>query len=869
MVTKAQSGNANAYQGTLGKTGTERVRYSCPCGGTHSVDVYRSIDVHANPELAERILSTDAESYLNAFRCGRSGEHHMIHVPVAYHAPETEVFVLVVPESRRHREIESRIDLLSQMSDDDEAPMPRYVRDFRVVFGPAELKAFLEDQAETALAQVRGAEARQELERRGIEIEEQQRGIAAQKAEIDRLAAEFDRSNDSINERMEAIEAREAALDRRSSELEQKSRDLSVRKASSPGEVKAERTTNRDLGAAVLPLQRAISDDGQTKVGKVVDVAIERWIVSGEPTLIQKRDDGSVSVAASLEIEELEALVTDRLEMRIQLHRMPTFPIITLVVGTPESLRGEGTRPTMFLLNIGTKSHQEILGSLAKDFSFTLEVFDREYLPVRKATLSANLADNVPYLLAAAEAHAKSLNKHDRSFTKAEIALNNPAYDQHGLHHPERKEFSEEALTALSTPNEVRWALAVAERFSAPEREEYLLMIRGYPLALWHARRREIVGRAVELGLWMGTDLAQVAVSEDIARSRKDLIRKLQVSFTALVHDPDDLDDGAIQDNWAALEEEGERLGLVIKRQRKATDSPVSSGDAPDQLVSGTIGSTNVRRVAEAAAKHQVSERSMDELISYLEDKDQRMHAAIELAHRGEERAIGPVFNTLRRMTRGEAVQVLGASVGFGGRAVAHLLDGLRSRKAFLRQGCALALSILGEEEGVEAICDLLVSEPTPIWKEVARAIGEVGPSAVMSLATRVRGNAEASERVAWGLAHVVNNGGEPQVSTLASSRDQRVSATAQRALEIAPDAKLDNAVIHGEHPPREQTVNRAFSRRFFAALDSSGPQSNNVHHHENSDVSAPAMLLDEADLLEAADLEEVEQLDESDLIST
>ncbi len=860
-------GSANAYKGKLGQTDTYRVRYSCQCGGMHQVEVYRSIDVNANPELAERILSASSDAALNGFRCSRTGDYHQIYAPVVYHAPDTEVFVLVLPDSARHRELESRIELLAELADEDSGAMPRYVREFRVVFGPAELQAFLEDQAEKALAQVRSAEHDQELERRRIELEDQQRTLTAQKAEIERLAAEFDRSNDSINVRLADLEDREAALDRRSDELESKSKQLAAQRVA-----KVDRTTNRDLGAHVTPKPRRApsANDGQTKVASVADVAIERWIVSGEPTLVHLQDDGVVRLASSLEGAELEALVGDRLEVRLQLHRMPSFPVICLAVGTPEALRGEGVRPATFLLNVELAEHQQILHALEKNFSFLFEVFDGEYLPVKKSTLSTNLADNVRYVLAAAEAHAKSVAKHDRSFTKAVIALNNPAYDLYGLHHPERKEFSEDTLSALDTPNEVRWALAIAERFSIPNNEEYLLMIRGYPLALWHARRREIVERAVELGLWMGGDLAQVAVSEDIARSRKDLIKKLQTNFIALIREPEDLDDAAIADNWAALEQEGERLGLVVKRSRSQSAEPViHSGDAPDRLVSGTIGTSQVRRNAQAGERHQLSERPMDQLIGYLENKDHRMDAAMELATRGEERALGPVFNTLRRMTRGEAVQVLGASVGFGDKATPHLLDGLRSRKAFLRQGCALALAVLADEEGIEAICDLLISEPTPIWKEVARGIGEVGPGAVMSLASRLRGNTEASERIAMAFAHVANNGGKPQVETLAGSRDQRVAETARRGLELAPDAQLDNAVIRGDHPPREQTVNRAFSRRFFAALEEATPQKSKVHHHEKADISAPAMVLDEADLLEASDLDEVEPLDESDLIPT
>jgi HEAT repeat protein len=269
-----------------------------------------------------------------------------------------------------------------------------------------------------------------------------------------------------------------------------------------------------------------------------------------------------------------------------------------------------------------------------------------------------------------------------------------------------------------------------------------------------------------------------------------------------------------------------------------------------------------------------VRDRSADELLGLLENKDRRLDAAVELARRGEDRAIGPVFNTLRRMTRSEAVRVLGHTIGFGGRAAPHLIDGLRSRKAFLRHGCALALAIIGTEEAVEAIADLLITEPTEIWREIARAAGEAGPRAVMPLLSRLAGQSEeVRERLAWALAHVAARGGQQAITTLAGGRDAAAAGVAARALELAPTARSEMRQVRGAAVDREMTVNRAFSRRFFEALEAIRPGSapELATSHDSADLSGPAELLDEADLLEAADAEDIdaEPLDENDLIPT
>ncbi len=108
-----------------------------------------------------------------------------------------------------------------------------------------------------------------------------------------------------------------------------------------------------------------------------------------------------------------------------------------------------------------------------------------------------------------------------------------------------------------------------------------------------------------------------------------------------------------------------------------------------------------------------------------------------------------------------------------------------------------------------------------------------------------------------------------------ATGRDPVSAAIAKNALEMAAKAQTENRQVRGPDTPREQTVNRAFSRRFFQALETGakapavGPAFGPSCGHDGADISAPAMLLDEADLLDASEMEDIEALDESDLIPT
>src|SRR5690606_21345726 len=123
-------------------------------------------------------------------------------------------------------------------------------------------------------------------------------------------------------------------------------------------------------------------------------------------------------------------------------------------------------------------------------------------------------------------------------------------------------------------------------------------------------------------------------------------------------------------------------------------------------------------------------------------------------------------ITAVTKMSRSEAVRVLGLSVKFGQAAAGPLLEGLKSSKGFLRHGCALALALLRTEEGTQAVIDLLLQEPTEIWREVARALGQVGPTGLMPLASNFgrlgdRATPQLAERVAWAMAHIAVRGGK------------------------------------------------------------------------------------------------------------
>ena len=231
---------------------------------------------------------------------------------------------------------------------------------------------------------------------------------------------------------------------------------------------------------------------------------------------------------------------------------------------------------------------------------------------------------------------------------------------------------------------------------------------------------------------------------------------------------------------------------------------------------------------------------STDQLIAQLEDAGgnlgggtQRVAAALALCDRADPRAARPVIAAAMKMSRREAVRVLAMAVKFGDAAKPALLDGLASSKAFLRHGSALALALLRSEDATHAVIELLLSEPTELWREIARAIGQIGIEALGTLVRqyeRLGERAGVEDRVAWAMAHIGVRGGKPAIEAMAAERSI-VTPIATKALDLLALAagdhisKLPDEAGSASGSGRDLTVNHAFSRQFFEALDQGLPE--------------------------------------------
>ncbi|MDX2093435.1 MAG: hypothetical protein SFX73_36665 [Kofleriaceae bacterium] len=624
-------------------------------------------------------------------------------------------------------------------------------------------------------------------------------------------------------------------------------------------------------GAAIIPQG---SDPLTTQTTERPLDASDPWldkVIAREQSAMIAEPKGPVRLAL-IAGDQLARGLGGNLDVRVLLQRTPHYPVVTFVVGPPAAMRVPSTSQLAVVpLDLSVEGHRAVMTALARKFELQVDVVVRGRR-IRRVVLTAPLAENIGYLVRSSDDHLRAVTSSGAaSYERGRELVLSVGYDILGTEHPDNAEFRDDKLAQLSTAQNLRRALAIARRFARPAREDYLVCTRGFPLPRWRELRRHVLESAVAWGLWMGPELAQMAVSEGLARSRRELILRLDAGFEKLKANETafDIDAEAAADNAKAIGEEARALGVELPKlngkaanHRAPAQVPVTSEDMPQ--VSGSIGGTPPSGIPR--------QKTVDELLAELDDRQHRVAAALELCDRGDARAAAPVIAAVTKMSRAEAVRVLGMSVKFGDAAAQPLMAGLNSSKGFLRHGCALALALLRTEDGIQAVIDLLLNEPTEIWREVARAIGQVGPQGLLPLAANFgrlgdRATPQIAERVAWAMAHIAVRGGKAAVETMAHGHSV-VAPVARHALELHGSAANDHVRVRpgadGSQAGRDVTVNRAFSRRFFEALEQGLPDAA-AAGLEALDASSPMELLDESDLV-LEDDEEAE-LDESDLI--
>jgi len=823
---------AQAYRGTIGRTRTTTVHVSDARGGLVAAQVTTCIDAALDPELVDQLRAGTLNEVVLP-----GGATLRVAVPVIFHDPDAELLVLVLDDAHRHRELDERIAVLEQLRADP-AAVPAYAKDFAVVFGGDGLRRYLDDHARGRNATSELAAAHAELERlrgRALDTDKFTPIVDLDVAITGPVATGSRPATAPVAPAAPVpLHADDEADDETGADVRGSPPD-----GSAPGWGRGVNDAEL-IEAELIEAARPTTDQLTTKVTELP----RKLADASSPELAPgfHLDRGGVRLVA-VAGDQLARELSGTLDVRLVMHRLPSYPVIVLVLGAPAALRTPEPGALVIVpLDLANERDRGVLYALGRSFELTVELVTRGRR-ARRRRLSAPLADNVSYIVGAADEHLRDIAADGSpDYARARDLVLAPGYDVLGTEHPEHGEFRDDKLAQTATAQQLRRALALARRFTRPAREDYLVCVRGYPLVRWHQLRRSALARAVSWGMWMGPELADIAVAEGLARSRRELVAQLERGFEHLRHDPGafDLDAESASDNTTAIAVEAQAVGLDARPARSSTRA-IASDTSP--AVSGSIGSTPPRGTPRTW--------STDALIAQLEGRGPRdehmprVDVALALCDRGDPRAARPIVEAAMKMSRGEAVRVLARVVKLGPVAKPALLDGLSSSKAYLRHGSALALALLRSDDATQAVIELLLTEPTELWREIARAIGRIGVPALSPLASQLAGLGEHAaavhDRVAWAMAHIGARGGSQALATMAAGQSvvAPIATKALALIALAADDHVREPLVGASPAERDVTVNHAFSRQFFDAIERGPTAATVLDHAEHGAVDS------------------------------
>jgi hypothetical protein len=609
---------------------------------------------------------------------------------------------------------------------------------------------------------------------------------------------------------------RAAALDARAAALDARERELEAREAA----------LGRDTGEHLVP---SVTQEDTRVTGLRAVPAADRDLVLDADGVLRwdcQIEHDSGALAAAVGHRQAHLTVQTFLEL--------PAPLVAVSVSAGPLASAPAAAVRTELLDLSLPADLRIVQALATRCALELDLGDGQ---VRK--LDAPLEDNVQLGLRHALERLASRTPAPGAFAAAIEAYQAPDFDRTGKR---AASLAADSFASLTDPGELLQALDVIAHWSTPERERYLLLERALPASWWRTCRHHVLERAVVLGLALPPALLGIAVEVGLARSRRELIGRLGRAFASSCESGIALDPARRAGNWKALKAEAASLGVTLEAPARG---PVAQEAAPARTASELPGEPTNRSITQA---------SEAELVALLDDRSLRGDAACELARRGQAASLAPVFRALARMTRGDASRLLPLLTSYGAEAVGPLVENLRSKKGFLRHGSALALAVIGHRGGIAPLCAQLVDEPTELWRELARAIGALGPAALPALAGRVREVPfERHERLAWAMAHVAAHEGRGQLEALARGKDSLVSEVARSALALTGEAQKSDAEVRGRAPAAEQTVNRAFSRSFFDAVTPEGREAARLGPRAST-LRPGAVEPDEEEILDDAD---------------
>ena len=856
------------YEGKEGQTRQEAIHVPVVGGGFATREVYRVVNVRTHPMLGQRAT----EGTLHRLEDGR-----VLACSYVYHDPDARMFVLVVPESNQHQMLAERAALLGRLAADPSAPVPLYVDRGDLVIGADGLRVYLETGR--TVSQERAARAdriagemerldalRREIEMRETELEARFATLREREAALAELPSETTSPGDDEREDLidsvqlmdegeslvDSVEALDAAPSLGAFDADPE--DVDLLHAPVPTDRELIDAVEDDLAGDVEALEPddleevspeevvslgdeelddALEDDVEGEdaadledlddlEGHVQDLDVGETVIrpSDQPDAPKRKSilptpatppdtfysDPQIEMVAGmadhpwlfarLSEGHENAFRGDDVELLVQYMLVETYPVVLLTLVEWSDERPYVRRAALDPLK---KRDRDLLDQLLEDFAVTIALFGPEGRFERSLEVSA-LARK--HNLELALEQADRADAEGDPATALERALAAPPPVKLRGHPFELSDRAADAHAAFAN-------VASLAKWSAPAKLDMALLALSIPRTVVDDAFRRILSDALTHGIALPRILMSRAVSLGVAAEPGELVRKQLAAFakTAALADRGGLSPEVTVRNWEQLLEAAEELELPLE---------------PDVSEAAWAAKSKLSGGAEPSVEpSDLEQMGVEGLVDLLEHPKLRREAALRLLDKGDAELLAPIYKAVRKMPRDEVLEIAPRVTRFGEAAADVLIDGLNARKTFVRQASALALGELKLRRSIAPLVQLLQTEPTEVWWEVARVLGEYGGGIVRTLTRAMRDPKGPRDRFAYTLAHLAHRAPD-KVKQLETDKHDLVRAIAIEVMTQRDLVETHRKAARDPDPgddPQEVPV-FSFSRRFYAALE-------------------------------------------------
>jgi len=152
--------------------------------------------------------------------------------------------------------------------------------------------------------------------------------------------------------------------------------------------------------------------------------------------------------------------------------------------------------------------------------------------------------------------------------------------------------------------------------------------------------------------------------------------------------------------------------------------------------------------------------------------------------------SLGLLAQGLCRLSEVQLRELVPALLSMGDHTADLMIDLLEAQQEYIRHFAVLALGKSGSRRAGSPLVNALVHEPTDLWEEIGRVVGEAGGLGMRALSKAAKDATMDGQRLGYALAHMTLGSEENLIETWRSEASPTLVSVAEEAKRLLARAE-------------------------------------------------------------------------------